>query len=131
ASAVDAALGAPGGQAALSFQRRDVLLVTIDALRADHVGADGYGRKLTPNFDALAARGSVFEHAYCPTPHTSYSVTSLLTGEYLRPCVLRGAGADPDTWSGLLRTYAFRTAAFYPPAVFFIDQSRFTTFEQR
>lgn len=120
-----------GAASSLNFQGHDVLLVTIDALRADHVGAYGYSRKLTPNFDALATRGSVFEHAYCPTPHTSYSVTSLLTGKYLRPLLLQGAGADSDTWAGLLRTYGFRTAAFYPPAVFFIDQSRFTSFEQR
>jgi len=129
--AVDPGASAVEAQAALNFQGHDLLLVTIDALRADHVGAYGYGRKLTPNFDGLAKRGSVFEHAYCPTPHTSYSVTSLLTGKYLRPLLLQGAGEDSDTWAGLLRTYGFRTAAFYPPAVFFIDQSRFTSFEQR
>jgi arylsulfatase A-like enzyme len=119
------------GQSPLDFQGHDLLLVTVDALRADHVGAYGYGRKLTPNLDALASRGSLFERAYCPTPHTSYSVTSLLTGKYMRPLLLQGAGGDSDTWAGLLRTYGFRTAAFYPPAVFFIDQSRFTSFEQR
>jgi arylsulfatase A-like enzyme/HEAT repeat protein len=122
---------AVGGQSPLSFQGHDMLLVTIDALRADHVGAYGYARKLTPSFDALASRGSVFDHAYCATPHTSYSVTSLLTGKYLRPLLLQGAGEDSDTWAGLLRTYGFRTAAFYPPAVFFIDQSRFASFEKR
>ncbi len=37
---------------------------------------------------------TVFEHAYCPTPHTSYSVTSLLTGKYMRPLLLQGAGED-------------------------------------
>lgn len=126
-----AGLGGGAGPSALSFQGRDLLLVTIDALRADHVGAYGYARKLTPHFDALAAQGSVFERAYCPTPHTSYSVSSLLTGKYLRPLLMQGAGGDSDTWAGLLRTYGYRTAAFYPPAVFFIDQSRFTSFEQR
>jgi Sulfatase/HEAT repeats len=131
ASNVAAGSDALGARGALNFQGHNLLLVTIDALRADHVGAYGYGRKLTPNFDALATRGSLFEHAYCPTPHTSYSVTSLLTGKYLRPLLLQGAGADSDTWAGLLRTYGFRTAAFYPPAVFFIDQSRFTSFEER
>jgi arylsulfatase A-like enzyme len=115
----------------VNFQDHDVLLVTIDALRADHVGAYGYARPLTPSFDALAKRGSLFEHAYCPTPHTSYSVTSLLTGKYMRPLLLQGAGEDSDTWAGLLRAYGYRTAAFYPPAVFFIDQSRFASFEKR
>lgn len=123
--------GASSAESALRFQGHDVLLVTIDALRADHVGAYGYTRPLTPTFDALARRGSVFEHAYCPTPHTSYSVTSLLTGKYLRPLLLQGSGEDSDTWAGLLRTYGYRTAAFYPPAVFFIDQGRFASFEKR
>jgi hypothetical protein len=131
ASEPSAVVSGPSGRSSLDFQGHDLLLVTVDAMRADHVGAYGYGPKLTPNFDALAARGSVFERAYCPTPHTSYSVTSLLTGKYMRPLLLQGAGGDSDTWAGLLRTYGFRTAAFYPPAVFFIDQSRFTSFEQR
>ncbi len=122
----------PDGRAGrtLNFNGHDVLLVTIDALRADHVGAYGYARKLTPNFDALAARGTLFERAYCPTPHTSYSITSLMTGKYMRPLLLQGAGEDSDTWASLFRTYGYRTAAFYPPAVFFIDQPRFTAFEQ-
>ncbi|HEX2873578.1 MAG TPA: sulfatase-like hydrolase/transferase, partial [Polyangiaceae bacterium] len=129
-AALASALGG-AGPSALNFQGRDLLLVTIDALRADHVGAYGYARKLTPHFDALAAQGSLFERAYCPTPHTSYSVSSLLTGKYLRPLLMQGAGGDSDTWAGLLRTYGYRTAAFYPPAVFFIDQNRFASFEQR
>jgi arylsulfatase A-like enzyme len=115
----------------LGFHGHDVLLVTIDALRADHVGAYGYSRKVTPHLDELAARGAVFERAYCPTPHTSYSVTSLLTGKYMRPLLLQGVGEDSDTLAGLLRTYGYRTAAFYPPAVFFIDQNRFQSFEKR
>jgi hypothetical protein len=70
------------------------------------VGAYGYARKVTPHFDALAKVGTVFERAYCPTPHTSYSVTSLLTGKYMRPLLLQSAGEDSDTWAGLLRTSA-------------------------
>jgi arylsulfatase A-like enzyme len=103
------ASASPGG---LNFQGRDVLLVTVDALRADHVGAYGYARKLTPNIDALAARGTTFEHAYCPTPHTSYSVTSLLTGKYLRPLLLQGAGEDSDTWAKLLLDFEYRWVEF-------------------
>src|SRR5690606_21496914 len=61
----------------------------------------------------------------------SYSVTSLMTGKYMRPLLLQGAGQDSDTWAGLLRTYGYRTAAFYPPAIFFIDTDRFDSFKQR
>jgi HEAT repeat protein len=117
--------------AGIDFRGRDFLLITIDALRADHVGAYGYGRPTTPQIDALARGGVRFERAYAPTPHTSYSVTSLMTGKYMRPLLLQGVGADSDTWAGLLRTYGYRTAAFYPPAVFFIDPDRFTRFRDQ
>jgi arylsulfatase A-like enzyme len=119
-----------GTEASLDLRGRSVLLVTIDALRADHVGAYGYGRPTTPFLDALAAKGARFEAAYCPTPHTSYSVTSLLTGKYMRPLLLQGAGADSETWADHLRRYGYRTAAFFPPAVFFIDSDRFAAFDQ-
>jgi arylsulfatase A-like enzyme len=115
----------------LDLYGRSILLVTIDALRADHVGAYGYGRATTPFIDQLAREGARFEAAYCPTPHTSYSVTSLLTGKYIRPLLLQGAGADSETWADHLRRYGYRTAAFFPPAVFFIDKSRFASFDER
>jgi arylsulfatase A-like enzyme len=106
------------------------LLLTVDALRADHVSSYGYGRLTTPNIDSLARQGASFEHAYCPTPHTSYSVTSMMTGKYLRPLLALGMGEDSETWADYLRRYGWRTAAFYPPAVFFIDENRFSRFEQ-
>lgn len=121
----------PEAGKALDWQGRDMFLITVDALRADRLGAYGNERGLTPELDALAREGAVFEAAYAPTPHTSYSVTSLMTGKYMRPLLLQGAGEDSDTWAGLLRTYEYRTAAFYPPAVFFIDTPRFQGFEQR
>jgi arylsulfatase A-like enzyme len=124
--------GAPiGGERTLDLRGRDLLLVTIDAVRADHTSVYGYARKTTPALEELARGGAVFEYAYCATPHTSYSVTSLMTGKYMRPLLLQGAGADSDTWAGLLRTYGYRTAAFYPPAVFFIDPRNFEGFKGR
>ncbi len=123
--------GAAGGEGSLDLRGRDLLLVTIDAVRADHVGAYGYERPTTPHIDQLAATGVRFEYAYCATPHTSYSVTSLMTGKYMRPLLLQGAGADTDTWAGILRKYGYRTAGFYPPAVFFIDERLFTDFRDR
>jgi arylsulfatase A-like enzyme len=121
---------APGEVArALDWEGHDVLLVTVDALRADHVSAYGYGRPTTPNIDALARQGTIFDAAYCPTPHTSYSLTSMMTGKYLRPLLAVGQGQDSETWAQDLRRYGWRTAAFYPPAVFFIDEERFGRFE--
>jgi hypothetical protein len=114
----------------LDWTGHDLVLLTVDALRADHVSCYGYPRPTTPNVDALAREGSLFEHAYCPTPHTSYSVTSMMTGKYVRPLLALGLGEDSETWPQALRRYGWRTAAFYPPAVFFIDQERFGPFER-
>src|SRR5262249_31555257 len=86
---------------ALDWKQRDIVLVTIDAMRADHVSAYGYPRPTTPNIDALAKRGARFTHAYCPTPHTSYSVTSMMTGKYMRPLLSMNAEAASDTWADL------------------------------
>lgn len=115
----------------LDFSGRSIVLISVDALRADHLGCYGYTRPTSPNIDKLAALGVRFNSAHAPTPHTSYSVTSLMTGKYMRPLLLQGAGQDSELWATLLQTYGYRTAAFYPPAVFFIDTSRFETFKER
>jgi arylsulfatase A-like enzyme len=115
----------------IDWTGRDVLLVSIDALRADHVGAYGYGRPTTPEIDALSRQGVVFDHAYCAMPHTSYSITSLMTGKYMRPLLLQGTGEDSETLAAWMRVYGYRTAAFYPPAVFVIDPERFGWVESR
>lgn len=57
-----------------------VLLITIDTIRADHVGAYGYPRATTPNLDALAAGGTLFEHGWAHAPSTRYSIPAILTG---------------------------------------------------
>jgi hypothetical protein len=115
---------------ALDWRGHDVLLISVDALRADHVTSYGYVRPTTPNLDALALEGALFENAYCPTPHTSYSITSLMTGKAMRPLMALGLGRGSETWATQLRRYGYRTAAFYPPAVFYIDADRFGTFEE-
>ncbi|HTJ81045.1 MAG TPA: sulfatase-like hydrolase/transferase [Polyangiaceae bacterium] len=109
----------------------DLLVVTVDALRADHVGAYGYGRPTTPEIDALAKEGAVFDAAYTATPHTSYAITSLMTGKFMRPLLAMDLGADSETFPEHLRRYGYKTAAFYPPAVFFIDESRFVPFSEK
>jgi len=60
----------------------NVLLVTIDTLRADRVGAYGAREVETPTLDALAARGVLFERAIASAPLTLPSHASLLTGQY-------------------------------------------------
>jgi arylsulfatase A-like enzyme len=60
----------------------NVLLVTIDTLRADRVGVYGARDVATPTLDALAARGVLFEEAMASVPLTLPSHTSILTGQY-------------------------------------------------
>jgi len=60
----------------------NVILITIDTLRADHVGCYGYKQIKTPNIDSLAADGARFEHAFAVVPVTLPSHSSMLTGTY-------------------------------------------------
>ena len=60
----------------------NVLLITIDTLRADHLACYGYRRAATPTMDGLAKESSKFEHAYAPVPLTLPSHVALLTGTY-------------------------------------------------
>jgi arylsulfatase A-like enzyme/predicted Zn-dependent protease len=62
--------------------RLNIILVTLDTTRADHLGAYGYKRGQTQSFDAFARRGVVFERAYAPAPVTLPSHATMLTGLY-------------------------------------------------
>jgi HEAT repeat protein/phosphoglycerol transferase MdoB-like AlkP superfamily enzyme len=117
----DTGWSAPG----VDLRGRDVLLITIDALRADRLRAFG-GAGLTPNLDRLAETSLVFRRAYTATPHTSYALASLLTSKHVGDIARLGGGAEGHvTLPALLRAHGYRTAAFYPPSVFFVDGERF------
>ena len=60
----------------------NVILISIDTLRADHMSLYGYERPTTPRIDAFAAGARVFDRAYATSPLTSPSVVSMLTGLY-------------------------------------------------
>ena len=68
--------------AAVHKSRPDVLLITIDTVRADHVGCYGYTKIHTPALDSLARDGVVFERAISQVPLTWPSHTAILTGTY-------------------------------------------------
>lgn len=69
----------PAGPPA-SASKPNILLVTVDTLRADHLGCYGYFRDTSPTIDALAEESVFFERAYCPMATTLPSHASLLTG---------------------------------------------------
>lgn len=58
----------------------NAILISIDTLRADHLGCYGYPRPTSPNLDRFAAEGAIFERAVAESPWTMPSHASLLTG---------------------------------------------------
>jgi arylsulfatase A-like enzyme len=57
-----------------------IVLLTVDCLRADHVGCYGYDRPTTPNIDAFAESATRFENSYSNCPGTRWAFQSLHTG---------------------------------------------------
>src|SRR6202166_4288991 len=94
----------------------DIFLVTIDTLRADHVGCYGYKQVETPALDALAADGVRFTQAFTHSPITNTSHITILTG--LLPSVHGvtdfGIPLSPQhvTAAELLKKRGYQTAAF-------------------
>jgi arylsulfatase A-like enzyme len=94
-----------------------VLLITIDTLRADRVGAYGDAKARTPALDALARQGVVFERAYTPVPLTLPAHVSVMTGLLPPAHGVRGNGAFAlgpavPTLAEVLKVSGRRTAAF-------------------
>jgi arylsulfatase A-like enzyme len=68
--------------ASFPASRWNLLLLTIDTLRADHLRCYGYARNTSPALDALAKSGVRFTHALCQRPKTSPSFATIMTGTY-------------------------------------------------
>jgi len=111
------------------FRQYNLLLISIDTLRADYVGAYG-NKKLTPAIDALAGKSFLFESMFTTSSTTLPAHLSLMTSQYPRDCRNGYAAQDsvtpwPKCWAGMA-TPAWpcqRVAARYPlqyPAGIFI-----------
>ncbi len=94
---------------------RNLILISVDTLRADHLGAHGSQRGLTPHLDALANESIVFDRAYAPSAFTLASVSSLLTGRYPEEVGVswNQSVLDPEipTLAMMLRAAGYRTGA--------------------
>ena len=95
----------------------NVLLITVDTLRADIVGAYGDGRGLTPNLDRLALEGIRFTSAFAHATTTLPSHASILTGEYPFRHGIRDNGSfrladSRETLAELLQRASYQTGAF-------------------
>ncbi len=95
---------------------RNVILISIDTLRADHLGCYGYNRETSPNIDALAADSSVFLNTYASSSWTLPSHISMLTS---LNCIHHQVKhederIDPEiiTLADMMRINSFSCAAF-------------------
>ena len=95
----------------------DVILLTLDTLRADRLGCYGHRGGLTPNLDRIAREGTLFEHAMAPMPCTAPAHAALFTGLSPRLCgVTSNFTKAPDaieTLAERLRSLGFATGALF------------------
>ena len=116
----------------------NLILITIDTLRADHVGAYGATTGATPAIDALARRGARFDQVQTAVPLTGPSHATILTGQYppthgVRGNVVFTLGTNYPTLATRLKRRGYVTAAFvgaYPVAAAFGFNQGFDTFDE-
>ncbi|HSA95865.1 MAG TPA: tetratricopeptide repeat protein [Acidobacteriota bacterium] len=108
-----------GGKGAVDLgaaASHNVLLITLDTTRADHLGCYGFAQGRTPRLDALAASGVRFARTYAPAPLTLPSHASIMSGLYPVRHGVRNNGHDlPSgvaTLAPVLKARGFATAAF-------------------
>ncbi|MCS5637548.1 MAG: sulfatase [Myxococcota bacterium] len=100
----------------------DVLLITIDTLRADYVHAYGFPLEITPTMDALAARGALFENAIAAATLTAPAHASIMTSRYVREHSIGSRNGDTrlegvPTLAERFAEAGYETAAFVSNAV--------------
>jgi arylsulfatase A-like enzyme len=98
----------------MTGKRKSIVLVTVDCLRADHVGFMGYQRPTTPFLDSLAGEGIVVPNAIVAGAPTYYSLPAILASRY--PLALGrdllGLSLDEPTLASCLKQAEYATAAF-------------------
>ncbi len=105
------------------IRRPHVILISLDTLRADHLGAWGYNRQTSPFLDALAQNGIRFQRVYSQSPKTAPSHMSLFTGTYpsahgthfaykTSPPMVYPAARDLELLPEIMRRAGYRTAAW-------------------
>jgi len=109
----------------------NLMVITLDTMRADRIGAYGYPAAETPNIDGLAAKGILFENCYSPVPITFPAHCSLFTGRYPPGHQVRVNGtyllkAGETTLAEKMKEQGFQTyalvAAFVLMAKFGLNQ---------
>jgi len=93
----------------------NIILISIDTLRADHLSCYGYQRQTTPNIDGLAAEGTIYRQNYSTGVWTPPGHASMLTGLYVPEHGVygeRGLAEEVPTIATVLKDAGYRTAGF-------------------
>ena len=117
--------------ASLAEHQLDLVLITVDALRADRLGTYGYGKPTSPSLDALARESTVFERAFCPSPSTSFSIASIMLGRHAWGMAQEAGLERHPTLADRFHKAGYQTIALYPPAVYFAAGPEFTALRER
>jgi len=88
-----------------------VVLISIDSVRADHLGCFGYTRPTSPNMDELARQGTLFRAGYASSSATRFSLASLLSGRYAIPGMRRRGKGASRSWPEVMASRGYTTAA--------------------
>jgi len=100
------------------FKRKsqNIILITIDALRADHLGCYGYKRPTTPNIDKLSKEGTLFLQAIAPSTDTFHSISAIMTSSYSHYYGERRYDSlinpSTQTLAEILSNHGYSTASF-------------------
>jgi len=96
-----------------AFVRPNIILITVDALRSDHLSCYGYKRNTSPNIDRIGQEGILFTQAISASSHTPPSIGTILTSNfpYVHSLVLWGDSIRKDitTIAELLKSEGFLT----------------------
>jgi arylsulfatase A-like enzyme len=106
-----------GGALFLKAQnaKPNIVFITVDSLRADHLGCYGYKRDTSPHIDALSKKGTLFAQAIAQASWTTASVSSIITSLYPgheREQLGRGVNAQDENLVRILKKNGYTTALF-------------------
>ncbi|WP_275883063.1 sulfatase [Halorhabdus sp. BNX81] len=91
----------------------NVILISCDALRADHLGCYGYRRNTTPELDEFAQGSVRFRNAYSVSSHTREAVPALMTGQYPDVAIDSKYHLVSNTIASRLSEHGYATAGFH------------------
>ncbi|MFQ5822872.1 MAG: sulfatase [bacterium] len=93
-------------------KRPNVILVTVDSLRADHLGCYGYSKSTSPNLDRLAEESYLFTNAFSNGPNTPHAFPAIMASRYSLMSNRFGLFDAPVTMAEILKSAGYTTAGF-------------------